>query len=98
MNRIPRENIQPTFEQIKQNILFPLFGNDIDIFLLGSTGKKESSGDMDIGISIKSIDNNLSIMDNLKLIFKQIIDFNPTLEIQINSVTNDMIHFRFSTI
>lgn len=53
---------------------------------------------MDIGISIKSIDNNLSIMDNLKLIFKQIIDFDPTLEIQINTVTNDMIHFRFSAI
>jgi hypothetical protein len=46
--RIPRNFIQPTFNQIKKQIIYPIFGKDNDIFLLGSTGKKETSGDMDI--------------------------------------------------
>ena len=48
VERIPRNFIQPTFQQIKEQIISPIFGRDNDIFLLGSTGKKETSGDMDI--------------------------------------------------
>lgn len=48
VDRISKKNIQPTFTKIKEEILFPIYGNNIDIFLLGSTGKKETSGDMDI--------------------------------------------------
>lgn len=34
-------------------------------------------------------------MDNLKLLFKTIYDFDNNLDIQINTITNDMIHFAF---
>lgn len=52
---------------------------------------------MDIGIDFIQIQrsNEDTILDNLKLIFKQIYDLNLNLEIKINSVTYDMIHFSF---
>ena len=68
-----------------------------DIFLLGSTGKKETSGDIDIGINFNKLKltNNDTIMNHLKKLFKQIYNIDSSYEIKINSVTNDMIHFGF---
>lgn len=34
-------------------------------------------------------------MDNLKLLFQTIYDYDNNLDIQINNITNDMIHFAF---
>lgn len=38
---------------------------------------------------------HIDIKTNLKLLFRQIYDNNPELDIQINTITNDMIHFAF---
>ena len=47
VNRIPKEYILPTVEQILKKVIIPLYNNKLkfpeDIFLLGSTGKKETS-------------------------------------------------------
>ena len=37
VERINKEDIQPTIDKIKEFIIFPTFGNEVDIFLLGST-------------------------------------------------------------
>jgi hypothetical protein len=37
VERINKEDIQPTINKIKKFIIAPTFGNTVDIFLLGST-------------------------------------------------------------
>jgi hypothetical protein len=37
VERINKEDIQPTINKIKKFIITPTFGNTVDIFLLGST-------------------------------------------------------------
>jgi hypothetical protein len=52
-SRINRIDVDPTVSNFKSQILDKIFPNlqDKDVSLLGSTGKKESSGDIDIGIN-----------------------------------------------
>lgn len=101
VDRIPKKYIQPTVTQIINQIIIPLYKDLLsypnDIFLLGSTGKKETSGDIDIGIDFNKIklSENDTIMNHLKKIFKQVYNIDSTYEIQINSMTNDMIHIGF---
>lgn len=100
VERIQKAYINPTIQKFYNIIIKPLFPDLIfgqDIFLLGSTGKKASSGDIDIGIDFKKIQrsNTQTIMDQLKNIFIQIYKSGLAPEIKINQITNDMIHISF---
>ena len=54
--RINKSNVESTVEQFKKKVLPLLDINDKDTAILGSAGKKETSGDIDIGIDkIKNI-------------------------------------------
>lgn len=52
VSRIMLEEVQPTLKEIEKQILNPLGLNLTDVGVLGSTGKKESSGDIDLAIKI----------------------------------------------
>lgn len=61
-SRIPRENVQPTIKEYEKQVLNKI---GIDKFKpLGSTGKKSSSGDIDLGVetdmSVKEIGQKLN--------------------------------------
>lgn len=99
VQRIQQENIIPTVNVFLSKIIKPLYNNltwDKDIFLLGSTGKKSSSGDIDIGIDFNKIkQSNQTIMDQLKKLFIKIYESGLCEDIKINQITNDMIHISF---
>lgn len=55
-DRIPREFIFPTVKNFEQTYLKPILGLTLlDCPLLGSTGKKEQSGDIDIAIPVSKL-------------------------------------------
>ena len=66
VSRIKKEFINRTVNSFKKDIIIPYLGKDPkdDMFLLGSTGKKKDSGDIDIGISLDAFEDK-NILSNL---------------------------------
>ena len=91
------QTVEPTINQIIKQYINPVFGKCIlgkQIFLLGSTGKKESSGDLDLGFDLTFNKNDISI----ELAIGQLYDYIKSIsqsEVKINEFTHDMIHFGF---
>jgi len=58
LSRINKDAVNPTIDKVESEILRPAFGNEAvkgkSWVLLGSAGKKETSGDLDIAFSSKS--------------------------------------------
>lgn len=97
VQRIKKDEILYTVNKIKELLILPCFpelDSQIDIFLLGSTGKKADSGDIDIGIDATKI-SGTTVLEKLKRLFAYIYSTNLTSEIKINQITLDMIHLGF---
>lgn len=97
VQRIKKEDIPYTVNAIKNLLIKPFFPElnlNIDLFLLGSTGKKQSSGDIDIGIDATKI-SGTTILEKVKKLFAFIYSTHLTSEIKINQITLDMIHLGF---
>lgn len=99
VQKIAKANIQPTVDELNK-IIFEKYPNlkwDDTIFLLGSTGKKDFSGDIDIGIDFNAIkeDSEQTVLDEIKQLFKFLYNANVCKEIKINDITNDMLHIAF---
>lgn len=91
------QNIDPTINQIIKQYINPVFGKCIlgkQIFLLGSTGKKESSGDLDLGFDLTFNKNDISIESAIGQLYDYIKSISQS-EVKINEFTHDMIHFGF---
>ena len=69
VDRIKRKYIDKTVESFKNTILIPYLGYDPgdSMFLLGSTGKKKDSGDIDIGLSLDALKDKNILVNLLKL-------------------------------
>lgn len=99
VDRISLENISPTVYEIIHQYIEPVFGEATigkHIFLLGSTGKKESSGDLDLGYDL-TINNGLhdiTVQSAVGRLYDYIKSTSQT-EVKINEFTKDMIHFGF---
>ena len=94
VSRILRENVLPTVEKFKKETIFKAFPDlrDEDIFLLGSTGQKEDSGDIDICVDARELGG--SILENL-LAFNEHCVKNCGLESYVNTFSYDMVHVKF---
>lgn len=91
------QNVDPTINQIIKQYINPVFGKSIlgkQIFLLGSTGKKESSGDLDLGFDLTFNKNDISIESAIGQLYDYIKSISQS-EVKINEFTHDMIHFGF---
>ena len=91
------QNVDPTINQIIKQHINPVFGKSIlgkQIFLLGSTGKKESSGDLDLGFDLTFNKNDISIESAIGQLYDYIKSISQS-EVKINEFTHDMIHFGF---
>ena len=91
------QNIDPTINQIIKQYINPVFGKCIlgkQIFLLGSTGKKESSGDLDLGFDLTFNKNDISIESAIGQLYDYVKSISQS-EVKINEFTHDMIHFGF---
>ena len=99
VDRIELKNIIPTVNQIIEQYINPVFPNsalDRNVFLLGSTGKKESSGDLDLGFDL-TFDSELHDI-SIESAVGQLYDYIKSIgqvEVKINEFTHDMIHFGF---
>lgn len=91
------QNVDPTINQIIKQYINPVFGKSIlgkQIFLLGSTGKKESSGDLDLGFDLTFNKNDISIESAIGQLYDYVKSISQS-EVKINEFTHDMIHFGF---
>ena len=77
-SRIMLEEVNPTLKEIEKQILKPLGYSLNDIGLLGSTGKKSSSGDIDISINVPDID---AFYNELSSLIDYEINYMKTLHI-----------------
>jgi len=101
VSRINKEYINDTIETFKETILDKVFKIDLknEIFLLGSTGKKPSSGDIDIAIDLNYILKNTKFK-SLNDIVIAVINFCQNLSYDVieNAFSNDIIHISFPQI
>lgn len=99
VQRIAKDNIQPTLDKLCETIFkkYPNLKWGDTIFLLGSTGKKDFSGDIDIGIDFEAIKEHSEqeVLDEVKQLFKFLYNADICKEIKINDITNDMLHLAF---
>lgn len=99
VQKIAQNNVQPTLDKFYQVLLgiYPDLKWDDTIFKLGSTGKKDFSGDLDIGIDFNAIkqNENNEVLDQVKRLFLYLYKANISEEIKINDITNDMIHLSY---
>ena len=99
VDRIELKNIEPTVKQIIDQYINPVFPDSVlgkNVFLLGSTGKKESSGDLDLGFDLL-FEEELSDV-SIESAVGQLYDYIKTTsksEVKINEFTHDMVHFDF---
>ena len=99
VQKIAQNNVQPTldkFYQVLLGIYTNLKWNDT-IFKLGSTGKKDFSGDLDIGIDFNAVqrEKGETILEQLEHLFTYLYNQQISQEIKINNISNDMIHLSF---
>lgn len=93
VDRIQKKYIFNTIAKFKKEIIEPLFGDLKDsIFTLGSTGKKASSGDIDLAIDINALPdkNILTNMINLVEVCAK-NGYNSC----INTFNYDMVHIAY---
>lgn len=94
VDRIKKQHIQKTVESFKNTIIVPYLGEDPgdDMFLLGSTGKKKDSGDIDIGISLTAFTDR-NILTNLIRLDEMCAKngFNSC----INTISYNMLHVAY---
>ena len=99
VDRIELKNIEPTVNQVIKQYIDPVFPNSSlnqNVFLLGSTGKKESSGDLDLGFDLtfnKEL-HDMSIESADGQLYDYIKSTSQT-EVKINEFTHDVVHFGF---
>lgn len=95
VDRVKKDVIFKTVDAFKEEILEKLFGfspSADDVFLLGSTGKKEESGDIDIGIDINSLKDK-NVLENLVKL-NELCARNGYVSC-INSITYRMLHIAY---
>lgn len=99
VQKIAQNNVQPTLDKFYQVLLgvYPNLKWNDTIFKLGSTGKKDFSGDLDIGIDFNAIqrEKDETILEQLEHLFTYLYKSNVSQEIKINNISNDMIHLRY---
>lgn len=93
---IKRKYILSTIDKFINQVLAPTYkifpGSNI-IFPLGSTGKKQQSGDIDLAINVLLLPDK-KISKVLKKIYSY-TKFNTNIEVIINPVSKDMLQFAF---
>ena len=99
VQKIAKNNVQPTLDKF-YNVLkgnYPNLKWDDTIFKLGSTGKKDFSGDLDIGIDFNAVqrEKGETILEQLEHLFTYLYNQQISQEIKINNISNDMIHLSF---
>ena len=91
---VKREFVQPTLENFQKKILDPI-GVDSDTWILiGSTGKKDESGDLDIGFDIGKAAQSVGLSED-ELVSKM-LDFAELNGWQFNNrikMAGKMVHF-----
>lgn len=95
VDRIEKKLIAKTVSAFKRKILVPFFGGEDPgerMFLLGSTGKKPSSGDIDIGIDARGLKERSKIVNLIKL---NEICARKGINSCINTVNYNMLHVAF---
>lgn len=95
VDRIKKEAIDTTIKKFKDEILVEFFGHeptDDEMFLLGSTGKKAESGDIDIGIDATKLGERDIIKNLIKL--NELCTAHERLSV-INSFTYNMLHVAY---
>ena len=99
VQRIAQNNVQPTLDKFYQVLLgvYPNLKWDDTIFKLGSTGKKDFSGDLDIGIDFNAIqrEKGETVLEQLEHLFTYLYNQQVSQEIKINNISNDMIHLSY---
>lgn len=98
VQKIAKNNVQPTLDKFYE-VLKGFYKNlewGDTIFKLGSTGKKDFSGDLDIGIDFNAVKQGKGeVLDQLERLFIYLYKSNVSPEIKINNISNDMIHLSF---
>ncbi len=100
VERINKIDINSTIDKFISEIITQTF-DDVElgkqIFLLGSTGKKESSGDLDIGFdaTYSSETKNMSIKSIIGRLYEAGTSCTDVQEIKINEINPNMIHLSF---
>ena len=99
VQKIAQNNVQPTLDKFYE-VLKGLYKNlqwGDTIFKLGSTGKKDFSGDLDIGIDFEAIkrEDEETVLERLENLFIYLYKAEISPEIKINNISNDMIHLSF---
>jgi len=97
VDRIAKDTIFKTVDDFKRNILREFFGYEPkkECFLLGSTGKKKDSGDIDIGIDVNALKDTNVITNLIKL---NEICAKRGLNSCINSINFKMLHVAYPQI
>lgn len=70
VTRINQDNVEATLNRLYRDIKDKLHLSKFDVVVVGSTGKKksgESSGDIDVAISIKSLLQNYKMMNQVEI-------------------------------
>lgn len=99
VQKIAQNNVQPTLDKFYQ-VLKGFYKNlqwDDTIFKLGSTGKKDFSGDLDIGIDFNAIQKSdeETVLDQIQNLFIYLYNEDISPEIKVNNISNDMIHLAY---
>ena len=99
VQKIAQNNVQPTLDKFYQVLKgnYPNLKWGDTIFKLGSTGKKDFSGDLDIGIDFEAVkkDSDETVLDQLQNLFTYLYKADISQEIKINNISNDMIHLSY---
>ena len=93
VDRIEKRYIQRTINSFKKNIIIPFLGFDPaeNLFILGSTGKKPDSGDIDLALN-QSILNGSILYNLIKL--NERCTINGILSC-INTINYNMLHIAY---
>jgi len=97
VDRIEKATIFKTIDDFKNKILKEFFGYvpKDEMFLLGSTGKKKDSGDIDIGIDVNALKEKNIILNLIKM--NEICARNGYNSC-INSINYKMVHIAYPQI
>lgn len=97
VDRIRRDTIFRTVADFRARVLTPLFGYPPgdEMFLLGSTGKKPDSGDIDIGIDLNAMKCRSALLNLIRL---NEICARAGFNSCINTVSYRMVHIAYPQI
>jgi hypothetical protein len=94
VKRIKKTFINKTIKKFKKEVVEKFLGFDPQnsLFLIGSTGKKDESGDIDLALDANILKNNNILLSLIKL--NEICSSQGYLSV-INTINYDMIHVAF---